>query len=505
MSEHLRAFVVITFLMAVAYVISKRLFAHALEPKFIERLYRTGYAATALMFLSYNVWVLLAGLSVLSFLVSRRQGHPLALFVFLLLLVPYFPAQIPGFGFVNYLITLYPVRVLSLSLLLPTALHLANSPNLPKPGKLFADKLVVAYALYTSFMTYLHNENFTVGLRHLAEITLDFVLLYYVASRALTTRGTVRHVIVAVVVAAIYLALVGAFEFGKHWLLYQGVSDALGAHGGGGYLMRNEMLRGLATSGQPIVLGFVMMLATLLTVYAQRLLPSNAARVLLWFVIILGSVAALSRGPWVGTFVGICVIAIVSVNPVSNFFKLSITSIGAGLMLLMLPGGEKIIKYLPWVGAVDEINIAFREILWQQAWLVIHENLWLGSAGYRESPLFDVIRQSNGVVDVVNSYLGVILSYGLIGFGFYALLFLLVLYQNINHIRVTKVHDMEYFSRRSVWLGAIVASLITMGTVSSIYHITPLLTLLAGFGVSNVIVANKCKSSEIGKCHQILT
>ena len=55
MPEHLRAFVVICGLMLLAYAISRRLFAHALEPKFVDRLYGAGFGATAIMFLAHDM------------------------------------------------------------------------------------------------------------------------------------------------------------------------------------------------------------------------------------------------------------------------------------------------------------------------------------------------------------------------------------------------------------------------------------------------------------------
>ena len=121
MPEHLRAFVVICGLMLLAYVISRRLFAHAVEPKFVDRLYGAGFGATAIMFLAHDMWLFLGGLALLSFQAARRFTHSLALFVFLLLLMPGYGVQVPGFGLINYLINLNPWRVLSITVLLPAA------------------------------------------------------------------------------------------------------------------------------------------------------------------------------------------------------------------------------------------------------------------------------------------------------------------------------------------------------------------------------------------------
>lgn len=503
MSEHLRAFVVITGLMALAFLISKRLFSHALEPRFVERLYGTGYAATALMFLAHNMWAFLAGLAGLSFLVARRFSHPLALFIFLLLLMPGFTAQVPGFGLINYLIDLSPARILAMTLLLPATLVLMGNKSLPRPGQLLADKVVIAYALYTSALTYLHYETFTGGMRHLTTTALDFVLLYFVASRGLLLKAAVRHVMVALIMAAIYLALVGAFEFGKHWLLYSSAAGALGASTAMfGYLGRGDTLRALASTGQPIALGFVMMVALLMSSYVQRLVSPGSARIVLWMTMAMGLVAAMSRGPWVGAAIGLFVVALASTNPLSNGLKLLAASLGATVVLVMLPGGEKILNYLPWVGEIDSSNITFRETLWQQTLLVVEKNLWVGSIDFPSAPEFDVIRLGSGFVDFVNSYLVVVLSYGLIGLGLYILLILVSLLPNIVNAIIGSANNNELALYSMAMLATLVASIITIWTVSSVGQIAPLLTFVLGAGVSNAWLCKQSLSRQVQLEHQ---
>lgn len=493
MSEHLRAFVVITGLMALAFLISKRLFSRALEPKFVERLYGTGYAATAVMFLAHNMWIFLAGLAGLSFLVARRFSHPLALFVFLLLLMPGFTVEVPSFGLINYLIDLNPARILALTLLLPATVALIVDKSLPRPGQLFADKVVIVSVLYATAISYLHHDTFTGGMRHLAIMTFDFVLLYFVASRGLLLKAAVRHVMAALVIAAIFLALVGAFEFGKHWLLYSSAASALGTSTGMfGYLGRGDTLRALATTGQPIVLGFVMMVALLISSYTQRLVPPGGARVALWLTMAMGLVAAMSRGPWVGAAIGLFVVALASTNPLRNSLKLIAASLVAAVVLLMLPGGEKILNYLPWVGEIDLGNITFREVLWRQTLIVVGKNPWIGSIDFPSAPEFDVIRKGGGFVDFVNSYVGVVLSSGLIGLGLYILLIVAALLPNIKNAIVGKTIDNELAVYGVALLGTLVASIITIWTVSSIGQIAPMITFVLSAGVANAWSRSQC-------------
>jgi hypothetical protein len=479
--------------MFIAYLISRRLFAPAVEPKFVERLFGTGYCATVIMFLAGNMWLFLGSLALLSVLAARRFTYPLALFVFLLLLMPGYSVQVPGFGLINYLIEVNPWRLLSFTLLLPAAFLLSSQKHLPKPGILLADKLVLGFALYTSWLTYLHYGTFTGGLRHLAITTLDSLLIYFVASRGLMLKGAVRHVMVALVIATIFLALVGSFEFFKRWLLYSSLKNSLGISSVMfGYLGRGDTLRAIATTGQPIVLGFVMMVGLLTSMYVHKLVEPGLNRLLLWCLMGMGLLAAMSRGPWVGALLGLVAITLCSARPMVKLFKLMLTSVATAVLLVLLPGGEKIIDYLPWVGTVDAFNVTYREMLWDQTQLVIGRHFWFGSVGYTELPEFDELRLGSGLVDIVNSYLGVVLSFGIIGLCLYSSLIMVTIFQNVRQALLDrkKLGEQAFYS--PVLTGILVSAAITIVTVSSISQIAPLLIFLIGAGVANIcLVTNR--------------
>lgn len=485
MPEHLRAFVVVSALMVIAYFISKKLFVRAVEPGFIPRLYGAGFAATTSMFLAHNMWLFLGGLALVSVIAARRFAHPLALFVFLFLLMPGFTVQVPGFGIINYVIDLNPWRVLALTLLLPVAVGLLGNQHMPKAGSLWADKWGIAFALFTSYMAYQHYATFTGGLRHLASLMLDMILIYFVASRVLTQRIAARHVMVALVAAAIFLALVGIFEFAKHWLLYSNLKRVIGTSASMfGYLGRGYTLRASATTGQPIVLGFIMMVALLASLYVRQLVQPGIHRKALLALMAMGLVAAMSRGPWVGAVVGLVVVAIFSANPVANLMKLALAAFASAIALVMLPGGEKVLNYLPWVGTVDASNITYREDLFEQAQLVISQHLWTGSIGYTELPEFDPVRQGGGFVDIVNSYLGVVLTYGVTGLTLYVLLILSSVFALTVAVLRTRQVPSEQSRLFLMGLSVIVATAFTIWTVSSISHIESLVFFWIGVGVA---------------------
>lgn len=66
----------------------------------------------------------------------------------------------------------------------------------------------------------------------------------------------------AFALAAMVLALIGIFEYSRHWLLYSSLIDVMGLNWGmSNYLGRGGSLRASASAGQAIVLGYVISVA----------------------------------------------------------------------------------------------------------------------------------------------------------------------------------------------------------------------------------------------------
>lgn len=150
---------------------------------------------------------------------------------------------------------------------------------------------------------------------------MESMLIYFVAG-ALMLKGAVRHVMVALVAAAYFWPWWVRLSFPGTGFFIQacsvpwvGIRVCLATLAG--------VNRATATTGQPIVLGFVMMVALLFPVLCAALrVPRGAMRTLLWLLMGMGLVAAMSRGPWVGAAIGLFVIALASTNPLGNVLKL---------------------------------------------------------------------------------------------------------------------------------------------------------------------------------------
>jgi O-antigen ligase len=140
-----------------------------------------------------------------------------------------------------------------------------------------------------------------------------------------------------------------------------------------------------------------------------------------------GLYAPLSRGPWVGTAVMIVVFIGTGRKAVKRLMLLALAGVLALPLLAVVPGGQKVLDLLPFIGTVEAENITYRQQLIDNAMIVIQRNPWLGSFDYRSTPEMQSLTQGQGIIDIVNTYIGIALSVGLIGLMLFVCFFAAVL------------------------------------------------------------------------------
>jgi O-antigen ligase len=481
MSEHLRAFVVIAVLSALSFLVLRGpVLAMGMAEEDFRRRRNLWLAATAIAFLSFNFWifVLLTG-SLLLF--ARRERNPLALYFFLLFAVPPFAAALPGLGIVNKLFELSFPRLLALIVLLPFALR-PREPGMPGFGKHVADWMVVGYLALQLVLQY-RADSLTNVMRSGFQAYLDAFLPYYVASRSLRTAHDIRDALLSLVVAALLLVPIAAVEFVKHWLLYAALPGALGmSWDGSSYLSRGETLRAVATTGHSIVLGYLMMIAMLLYVGLRQASPSPRTWALGAVALGVGLVAAVSRGPWVGTTIGLVMIAAASRQPGRRLVRLVLPAIALLAVLAISPWGEKVMAYLPFVGTVDVGNVTYRQQLFDISLRVIAQNPLLGSPYFMYSSPMQELRIGD-LIDIVNSYLLITLRFGYVGLALFCGVFATALWAIFTSLRRQPVEDTERFAQGQAILGMLVAVLVTIATVSDVSFIPILYWSAAGLAI----------------------
>lgn len=423
----------------------------------------------------------------------------MALFYLLLFLIPPASLQLPGFGLVNYLVDLNHIRLLTVCVLLPAALALRRQGDTLRFGRIWPDRLLAAALLLMS-MLYLRETTLTDTLRQTLYLYIDVLLPYYVASRGLRQISDFKDTLLAFVLAAFLLALIGVAEYVRHWLLYSALVDAMGVPWSmSGYLDRGGSLRASVTTGQAIVLGYVMSVAIGLFLFVQGYVRRPWQRLMGALLLAAGLFAPLSRGPWIGAMVIVVMFVALGKGAVRRLALLAAAGMLALPLLTVIPGGDKVLDLLPYIGNVDKENITYRERLMDNAWIVIQRNPLFGSFDFRNTPEMQSMIQGEGIIDIVNTYINVALRVGLVGLGLFLAFFASVLLGIRKAMRSFPDKDDERRQLGRALLATLVGILVIIFTVSSITFIPVVYWTIAGLGVGYSQMVRRLHDSQVSE------
>ncbi len=500
MPEHLKALIVILVLASAVFVIAKKpACAAATSPADFIRRRNLWLAITAASFLAHNFWVYIVAVSVIVLLAVQREPNKPAMYFFLLFAVPAIPAQITGLGVIQHFFTIDYLRLLALVILFPAFLFLRKQPDTEPFGRTLPDKLLIGF-LILQILLMISISSFTNTLRiGVFYSFIDIFLPYYVASRGLRNLQAFRDALMGFVLAALLLSVIGAFEFTRHWLLYSSLDAVLGAPWDlGDYLARGPEgsdLRAQGTAGQPIPYGYIMAVATGFLLY----LKSHAVKSTVWnlglLMLTIGLFASLSRGPWVGAATIVIVFIATGPAPVKGFSRLGLLALLVAPLLLITDSGDKIMKLLPFIGTGGEDTITYRERLAEISIQVIKENPFFGAFDYFYSPAMQELRQGQGIIDIVNTYLSVGLGNGLVGLSLFAGFFIAVAFGIFRSMRALPDRKDELYSLGRGLLATLLGIMVTIATVSSITVIPVIYWSVAGLGVAYVHMLAMAKKS----------
>jgi len=259
------------------------------------------------------------------------------------------------------------------------------------------------------------------------------------------------------------------------------------------YLLRDSGLRAIVTAGNSIALGYLMVVGMGLFLFLQHYFSKNRYRWLGMGLLAAGMFAALSRGPWVGAVVLVAVFVATGRYASRRLAGLGVAAMLALSLLSVLPGGERIINLLPFIGTTDKGNVDYREQLITNSIIVIQRNPWFGTYDFFIQPEMEALRTGEGIIDVVNSYIWVVLERGLVGLGLFVGFFVLTLLGIYRAMRSIQDIDSEERLLGRALLATLVAIMVIIFTVSSITIIPLVYWSVAGLGVAYIQMVRKNK------------
>lgn len=483
MPEHLRALVVILFIAGLVFWLAEKpLVACGMAPEDFKRRRNLWFGVTLAAFLAHDFWIYVLLVAAMLAAYGLRDRNPIALYVVLLFAVPPFGVQIPGFGLINYVFELDHIRLLNLTVLLAALLRTERDPRQPGlRGTGAAGVMLLGYLGLLVVLTMILSS-FTQTMRQSFTLAVDIWLPFYVGYRTLRTRAALKDVAAAFALAGALLAAIALFEFGKGWLLYGSLEEALGVPWSmGNYLARGEggALRAMASTGHPIVLGYVLVIALASSVMLAPRIAPPWIRWALFGLLGAGMVVTLSRGPWLGAALMLLVALGVGRGAGSRLLKGGLVLVAVGGLVLVSPWGDQVIAYLPFIGSVDAGNVAYRTRLFDISMNVLAGSPFFGAWDYMLNPAMEEMRQGEGIIDMVNTYLGVAMSTGLVGLGLFVGVLLAAAWAAFRAWRAAFA-DTEWERFGRCLLGAMAGAALTIATVSSINAVPTVYWLLAG-------------------------
>lgn len=486
MPEHLRALIVILTLACIVFAFARRPATDLIPLSDFTRRRNLWLMLSMMAFISHNFWAYAAITTIVLTIARQRESNPMALFFILLFLIPPASIEIPGLGLINYVFALDHVRLLTLLVLLPAFFALSRQSDTLPFGRTWPDKLLALYLLLSALL-HLRETTLTDTLRQTVYLFTDTFLPYYVASRAIKKISDFKGAMLSFALASMVMALIGVFEYSRSWLLYNSLSSTMGLHWDmSNYLGRGGSLRASASTGQAIVLGYVMSVAIGFYLFLHSDIRSRLQQRMGALLLAAGLFAPLSRGPWVGTAVIIVLFIATGRGAAKNLMLFGIACALSLALLSIIPGGNKLIDLLPYIGTLEKGNITYRESLFDNAMIVIHRNPVLGSIDFLKTPEMQSMIQGQGIIDIVNTYLIVALKSGLIGLALFAGFFVTTVLSLYKSLRTFQDKDDETRRLGRALLATLAGVLLTITTVSSISVIPVVYWSLAGLGVAYV-------------------
>jgi O-antigen ligase len=409
---------------------------------------------------------------------SERPGF----FAGVLFAVPPGIAYRVPFPGVNYLIEIDHNLLLAILVALPMLVAAGRQAvEDRRPPVRFPDVLMVTIVvLFVILQGRLNAMTPTHFLRTAITDGCLILLPYFALTRTLTNEAAFRSLVSGLLTAASITVAIGFLNWFHNWNHYSVAIDdqifAAAAYRGGGVRVQVTTVATLA--------GFFMFASAYMFWTLRKNLAYPTAAIFVWIAVSLFVLVQTdSRGALVGAAVfaaALFFMRLQSTGGRAALIALGVIAAGIGWFSIQQQG----------LGSLDQYGtFTYREQLLETGLEHLRENLLLGDANYATDPRFAGLRQGQGIIDFVNSYLQIGLAGGIVGLTLYAVLFLWVgisLVRSTDRI-VQQGGKGSLLHGTGMGLAAALGSLvIIMFTISLVANIPQTMFLLIACGVAFV-------------------
>lgn len=499
MPEYIQPLIIITVLTGVVYwMMNKSLASHFDISKLNQWQMSWFLMLYGAVFLK-SIWFIAAAVFIIANLkIPAKSVQRVYFYLVLICTIPLISLRIPGFAGIQSIFPLTYTNLMIISLLLPAII------NLKSPQKLFSipvDKYIVGFLILLSLLEFRDNT-ITNALRESFLSFIHIFVPYFVITRVINSQEKLKLALTALFIGIIPFALIGVFELITNWFLYTSISRQLDYQNFTNQYqdIRAGGLRAMGVFFSPIVLGYVMIYAGAILLYLQHFIKNRKLVLLAFGAIILCLLATKSRGPWIGFIFMMGVFIWTGRQGFGRLVRYGIISLMFLALGSMTSTGSKYVELLPFIGEERADTFDYRAQLLEKSMILIKKNLLFGDVNYINTPEMESMRQGQGIIDIVNSYIGIILPYGLIALLLFIGVFISVMF-DCRKIFKRKTCDEDVKLMGRVLFASIAGVMLTIFTVSSISYIPTLYWVLISLSASYVNIHSKIKITNLKTIH----
>jgi len=200
-------------------------------------------------------------------------------------------------------------------------------------------KYLIAAHIGWSLISTANSVVFDISFKRLLSQVLEYYLLYYVLTRAVSQVRTIHKILFAIVAAIGVCGIFAYLEAYHSWSVLSLFPEEFSAYGTEPMVEFGRGLRVRATFPHPILFGGAIAITIPLALYLQTIFLSRLQRILLWLAILLMFLSLYktgSRGPWIALTLSLGVLFLVWQNRARAY--LALLGILAFSVLVMRPG-----------------------------------------------------------------------------------------------------------------------------------------------------------------------
>ncbi len=469
----------------------RRAFAELMSAEDYRRAW-TGIAlATCAVFLAKFPLLLCVAIFVIALFQANhmRSGvvGNLSVFALLAFVLPPIEYSLGGLGDISYVTSFSHFRVLTLALLVVPALTLMFGRGERKRGGFFWVDLAILGYQVLRLVLLAPSSTATTLLRTALTATLDVLIPYYVITRGIRTFAELRFILSHLALGLAFVACAGLLEFALQRNIYTPLQGVYGVSWQLTYaLYRGGLVRVQATAEVPINLAVMMSFGLGLWIWLRGAQWRQRPVLLVFAALAVVLAATWSRGPWLAAGVMAIVIAVLSRMPPGLFRVLLLVVVALGLGIELTGADSGIVAFLGALFGSDKAELStinYRRELLSMSLALIKQSPWAGVPNYAYQ--LQALRQGEGIIDLVNSYVGIMLDSGIPGLAVYLAPFVIVTHRLLNAIRRTPMGALESGSRFAIaMVGVILGLLFAIFTTSTFGVLSMLLTLSVAFPLS---------------------